>query len=114
MSSLDDFIKKNSKFLKLGEGESFEGIYEAHKTSPSTFDPEKETVVYTLRYMDGHKIFWQTSSVKVARFISKLDPGNKLKIKRIGTGTNTKYEISSPDILEIDDSELKPDDEVPF
>lgn len=110
--TLNDFVKDNSKFLRLQDGESFEGIYVAFKVTPSTFDPEKETCIYKLKYEDGKEIYWQTASVAVARVISKYKGGEAINIKRQGSGTKTKYVISSPDIT-VDDSELQPDEELP-
>ncbi len=111
--SLHDYVKDNSKFLKLEDGEAFEGTYIGFKVTGSKFDPEKETVVYKVKYADGKEVFFQTASVAVARVLGKFKGGELIRIKRKGTGTNTKYEITSPDITVTED-ELQPDDEVPF
>jgi hypothetical protein len=110
--NLNDFVKDNSKFIRLDDGESFEGTFKSFKVVSSQFDPEKETVVYKLAYLDGKESFWQTSSVRVAKLFSKFKGGEIVKITRHGKGNETKYEISSPDI-KIEKEEIGPDDEVP-
>lgn len=93
--SLEDFVKKNSKFLRLNDGEEFTGTYMGFKVVPNSFDPDKDTVLYKLAYEDGQEISWQNGSTKVAREISPMEIGTKIIIKRTGEGTkNTKYEIS--------------------
>lgn len=113
MKTLNDFVKDNSKFLRLDDGEIFEGFYMAYKITSSQFDPEKETVVYKLRYEDGKDVYFQTASVAVAKILGKLKGGEKIKIKRDGSGTKTKYHISSPDI-QIAPEELEPDQDIVF
>ena len=111
--SLNDFVKDNSKFLRLDDGEVFEGSYVAFKVTGSQFDPDKETVVYKLRYPDGKELYFQTASVAVAKVFGKLKGGEAIRIKREGSGTKTKYHISSPDI-QISPEELEPDQEIQF
>jgi hypothetical protein len=111
--TLNQFVKDNSKFLRLADGESFEGAYVGYKIATNSYDPEKEMVVYKLRYEDGKEVFWQTASCAVAKLFSKFKGGEKIVITRHGELTNTKYEIKSPDI-KITKDELEPDEEVPF
>lgn len=106
--SLGEFVKDNSKFLRLSDGECFEGIYRTFKVVPSTFDPEKETCVYKLEYPDGKVTFFQTSSIVVAKTFSKFKGGETVKITREGEGNKTKYKISSPDIKVSDEDEELP------
>lgn len=112
--TLSQFVKDNSKFLRLGDGECFDGVYVGYKITTNNFDPDKEMVVYKLKYADdGKEVFWQTASCAVARLFSKFKGGEKIIIKRHGDGTKTKYEIKSPDV-QISKDELEPDEEVPF
>ena len=111
--SLNEFVKDNSKFLKIDDGETFEGNYLGYKVATSQYDPDKEVVIYQLEFPDGKKVFWQTGSTAVARVISNFKGGEKIKITRHGTGTGTKYDISSPDVV-ISKDELTPDEEIPF
>ena len=111
--TLNDYVKDNSKFLRLEDGETFDGFYSAYKVVGSKFDPEKETVVYKLRYEDGKEIYFQTASVAVAKIFGKFKGGEKIRIKREGSGTQTKYHITSPEIS-INSEELEPDQEIQF
>lgn len=111
--SLNDYVKDNSKFLRLEEGETFEGVYVTFKVVPSKYDPEKETVIYKLRYPDDKETYFQTASVAVAKTLGKFKGGEKIKIKREGSGTNTKYFITSADI-QIAAHELEPDQDIQF
>ena len=122
MDDLNDFVKKNSKFLKIESGEIFEGTFLSYAVGPSKFDPEKMTVTYTLS-AEGRKLFWQTASNNVARTFAKLKPGALIRISAKGQGTQKQYQVTSPDLLppsqpsggiDISPDELKPDDEVPF
>lgn len=108
--NLNDFVKDNSKFLRLQDGETFEGTYVGYKVTTSTFDPDKETVVYKLRYEDGKEVYFQTGSTAVASIFSKFKGGERVKVKREGTGTATKYKISSPAVI-ISQEEMEPDDD---
>ena len=110
--ALRKFVKDNSRFLKLQDNEVFEGFYLASKVTSSKFDPDKDTVVYKLKYEDGKEIFFQTASVAVARTFADFDGGERIKITRHGTGNKTAYRIESPDIKIVAD-ELQPDEELP-
>ena len=113
MGDLKKFVKDNSKFLMLADGESFLGEYKGFKIMPNSYDPEKEIVCYKLTYEDGKDIYWKTASLKVANIISEIPVGGKIKIKRSGTDTTTKYDVSSPDVTHISKDELAPDEELP-
>ena len=110
MKNLNDFVRDNSKFLRLTDGESFEGYYKGYTVTQSQFDPEKETVVYKLAYDDGKGVFFQTASIAVAKTFGKMKGGEKIRITRKGSGTKTQYVISSPDI-QITQDELSPDED---
>ena len=62
---------------------------------------------------DGKEIYFQTASVAVAKTFGKFKGGELIKIKREGSGTNTKYFITSPEI-KIEDHELEPDQDIQF
>lgn len=111
--NLNEFVKDNSKFLRLDDKESFEGTYVTFKVTGSQFDPDKETVVYKLRYPDQKEVYFQTASVAVAKAFGKLKGGELIKIVREGSGTKTKYHISSPD-LQVSAEDLEPDQDIQF
>jgi hypothetical protein len=111
--SLKKFVKDNSKFLMLGDGETFLGTYKGFKVMPNSYDPEKEIVCYKLTYEDGKDIYWKTASLKVANIIADIPVGGKIKITRHGKDTDTKYDVSSPDVTKGVKDELSPDEELP-
>jgi len=110
--TLKDFVKNNSKFLRLGNGESFVGIYKGYKITQNNFDPDKQMVVYKLAYPDGKEIFWQSSATSVARTLAEFKGGEKIVITRHGEGQKTKYSIASDDVRVTPDDQG--DEEVPF
>lgn len=91
MSDLQDFKRKNSRFLTLADGEEIVGKYEGYKITENPFDPDKETVNYFL-VMDGEKKVFRSGSNKAAGFFDGVAVGEVVSIKRIGTGRDTKYE----------------------
>ena len=88
MGDLKNWVKKTSMFIKLDDGESYEGVFEGYKIVPSSLDPTKETVQYKL---DGK--FLQTSSKGLARAIDAVPEGSKVKITREGTAAKTQYKV---------------------
>ena len=109
MKTLNDFVKENSKFLKLGDGETFSGTYVSYKVTASKFDPDKETVVYKLKHLEGSEVFFQTASIVVAHTLSAFKGGEAVTITRKGVGSKTSYEITTPSIMTEDD--LSPDED---
>lgn len=115
--TLQEFVKDNSKFLRLADGESFEGSFVGYKVTASSFDPEKEIVVYKLKYKDGKETYWQTASAAVAKAFSKFKGGEKVSITRKGEGNNTRWDIKSPEaVIDVDSDvdEFGADLETPF
>ena len=104
--TLNDYVRDNSKFLRLADGESFEGTFVAYKVTASTFDPDKETVVYKLKYKDGKETYWQTVSAAVAKAFSKLKGGEAVSITRKGEGSSTRWDIKSPEATIDVDSDV--------
>jgi len=91
--NLEDFARRNSKFLKLDDKESFTGKYVSSKCVPSAFDPDKEIVQYELEYLDGQKVTWNNGSGRVAKEFAKIKLGETVTITRDGLATKTRYEI---------------------
>ena len=95
---LSEFVKKNSKFLTIEDGDTFTGKYTGFLIVPNQFDPEKESVQYKLEYEDGIKVTWNNGSTRVASMMSKFSAGETVTIKRTGSGTkDTKYTITLGD-----------------
>ncbi len=93
MGKLADWSQKNSKFLNLQDGESVTAIFRGYKEITSAFDPDKEAIRYKLDTKHGEKL-WDTSAKGVALFFDDVKAGQKVLIKRSGTATETKYELS--------------------
>ena len=94
-SDLDNYIKENAKFLRVGDGESIVLIYKGYSVVDDRFNPGKKVVSYLFQYTDSDKtIPWNKSSSKVAVQMAKFAPGDKLKISRLGEGPASTYSIS--------------------
>ena len=99
MKSLKDFAKENSKYIKLKNGDSLDLIYHGYTIAASEEDPEKEVVIYQVKYADdvnGKTFFWKTSSVYVAAQLDSFEKGQIFKVKRTGDAKQTRYEITTP------------------
>lgn len=84
---------KNSKFLALGDGESFTAKLKDSKPVTSRFDAEKEIIRYTFEFPDGTTKWWENGSGANLEILSGLY--NKVvTITRNGEGNATKYEIA--------------------
>jgi len=93
MGKLADWTQKSSKYLKLQDGEKVKAFFRSFKIVNSSFDPENETVRYTLDTPFGEKL-WDTSAKNVAMFFDDKEEGEQVLIERSGTGTDTKYKLS--------------------
>ena len=86
---LKDWSDKHSKYIKLKDGESFEGVYGGWKNViKDAFGEEKETVRYTI---DGKTL--DSSSVGLSRQMAEVKVGDKIKITRSGSGPDTRYKV---------------------
>jgi hypothetical protein len=94
MSDLNSFIKKNSQFLRINEGETVRFVYKGYSIIPDRFNPGKEVVSYLFQYPDSNKtIAWNKGSNRVAAQMQKFATGDTLVITRFGEGPDTKYVI---------------------
>lgn len=88
-----EWQKKNSPFLKLGDGEKVEVTLRDMKAVPAK-DPSKETMRYIVINEDGAQKFWDSASGALAVQMSALI-GKKISISRVGTtSTDTKYTVA--------------------
>ena len=83
---------KNSKFVKLDDGESFTGVLKDMKAVPSHFDPEKEVIHYTFTLPDGTVKYWDNASGATCEAMAACI-GKQVQITRNGEGPQTKYEV---------------------
>lgn len=96
MGSLNDWAKKQSKTIILDDGETLDAVFHNFRIGPNPFDPEKDIVFYTLGIVqEGEvvkKIFKSTSG-KAARFFDECAPGQRVRMTRHGTGSETTYDF---------------------
>lgn len=83
---------KNSKFIKIADGESYTGILKECKAVPQQRDPEKETYRYSLLGEDGAVKFLESTSNGLLRKMADV-MGKKIQIVRDGEGPETRYEV---------------------
>ena len=83
---LKDWAKDNAKFIKIENGESYEGVYQGYKEGTNmNGDP---AVIYKL---DGKE--FKSSSTALAEIFSEIDEGTKVKISRTGDGLQTRWSV---------------------
>lgn len=85
MGDLKEWVKKNSPYIKLEEGDSFTGIYKGYKESAYRGSP-------LIEYAIDDKVLGSSSN-KLAMRMDGIKPGAKIKIIRFGTGPETNYEV---------------------
>lgn len=88
MGELGKWGKANNKYITIGDGETFEGVFEGARITQSTFNPEQETIQYKL---DG-KLF-NSASRRLADDMDNVPIGKKVRITRTGTQRKTKYKV---------------------
>ena len=94
MKSLNDYVKLNSKFLSIPDGESVILIYKGYSIVPDKFKPGSETVSYLFVEPEtGRGLPWNKSSNKIALEMKKVEIGQMVRITRFGDGFDTKYKI---------------------
>lgn len=94
-NSLDSFVKRNQKFLKLTDEESIKVIYRGFLLSADPRNPEKEKVTYKLQPVGGEKVlFMSSASVSLARRMAHISEGEMIVLTRHGEGTATSYEVN--------------------
>lgn len=91
-NKLDKFADENSMYLTLADGEEVDVTYDGYEVTKNPYDLTKDIVLYKVIKGTLPKVF-KSGSVAVAKKMSKMLVGQRIRIKRMGTGTNTKYEI---------------------
>ena len=111
MGELSDFAKKNSKFIKITDGESFTGVYQGYMMTLDKQGVKKPTYEFLI---DGQvKYFTSASGFLANEFDSekgKYKKGQRVKIVRIGNPPSVLYQTE----LIINDSDLGATEEAPF
>jgi hypothetical protein len=90
MGQLANLASKMSTFLKVRPGETVTALYKGFRVIPNKFDPEKETIQYSLE-VDGSKKFWETGSLSVAYFFDGVKEGEIVEIKNVGDERKSKF-----------------------
>jgi len=94
MGQLKKWSDKNSKFVKIEDGQTIEAVFEGYKIITSHFDSDREVIRYLLKIDDTVKP-WETGASTVAVFFDTVQPGEKVRITRHGTGKNTTFECQT-------------------
>ncbi len=94
-NSLDDFIKRNSKFLKLGDEETVTVTYLGFVIGVDPKNPDKEKVTYKFK-REGFEnpVFLSSASTNFANRMNKIGKGEVIQLTRHGLDTATTYEIN--------------------
>jgi len=95
MTDLDSFIKEadsKSKFLRFTDGEPITGIYREAKLVQDNFNPEAQTIEYTLE-IEGRTKTFNSRSVRLARQLNAISKGATVTIARTGTGMKTDWSV---------------------
>ena len=93
MGELKDWARRQSKFVKLDDGESEIFKYIGYKFVPKQDDPSKEVMMFELEDMTGTRKFWNTSAAGVANQMDTVPKGSQIEITRSGLEKATKYLI---------------------
>jgi hypothetical protein len=97
MSDLGEHFAKSQKYLKLGDNETFKGLYIKWEAITTKFG--KAGYRFTLEREDGSRVEWETGNAKaVQQFSDLLDDGlvkgMPIEITRHGIDkTDTRYDI---------------------
>ena len=119
MGELSSYAKRNSKFVQLKDGESFQGIYNGFKIAMNDLEPDKEIVIYEVLDDERNKKFWKTADVAVASYFDDKVSGHPFTVTRRGKGRDTRYEFKGVESTQTTDGNNLPvidvaDDEIPF
>jgi hypothetical protein len=95
MKDLNEYVKSNSRFLSISDGETVTMIYKGYTIVDDRFNLGKKTVQYLLQDPETDKVIpWVKSSNKVALQMLKMPLDELISITRIGEGPkDTNYKI---------------------
>lgn len=114
MSELGKYVKNNSKFLSIQDGDTVTLIYKGFEIIDDRFRPGNKTVSYLFQDPEtGKSLPWAKSSNKVALQMDKINTGELISITRMGEGMGTTYRIrvlKDPKPL----GNVDPDETTPF
>jgi len=90
---LNDILNDLSIYIKLQDGESFEGVFKEARKVPSGFDPDKETVELVFDIEGREK---SITGLRLASELrnQKVKEGDIVKITRVSTkGTKIEWQV---------------------
>jgi hypothetical protein len=99
MESLKDHFNKSQKYLKLGDKDTFKGLYVSWEPIQTKYG--KPGYKFTFEREDGSRLEWTTSNMSAVQQIADLieaglKKGDPIKIYREGVEkTDTKYTITA-------------------
>ena len=85
MGELGDWANEQSKYIKLGDGESCTGIYKGFNKSSYKGTP-------LIEYMINEATL-SSSGASLARTMDRIRIGENIKITRFGLAVETKYKV---------------------
>jgi len=87
MGELASWSKENAKYIKIENGESYEGIYNGYKQGVNmNGDP---AIIYNLDDKE-----FKSSSTVLAETMDSIATGSKVRLSRIGEGKNTRWTVT--------------------
>jgi len=86
----------NSPYLQFDEGGELTGIYLGCQREDDPFNPGEQRMSY-LMDVDGEQKGLGSGSKRLAKAFLKVNPkvGDYVKIKRLGEGFDTQYEVEA-------------------
>lgn len=109
MKTLNDFAKSKSNFVTIKNGENYCCIYKGYKfVEKDSFGETKEYARYLLEDLVDHQIRnLDSQSADLAKQMSEIKEGSKIRISRIGESMETKYQVEAyKDEFPVEDEEI--------
>ena len=92
MGKLKKWVDDQSEFIRLADGESFDGKYGGYSMVASRFDTEKFVIRYLFTIDEKEKKF-DCGNKSLALGLDSVVVGTLVKVSRTGEQTKTKYAV---------------------
>ena len=109
MKTLKEFAKSKSNFVSIKDGEDYCCIFKGYKfVEKDSFGETKEYARYLLEDLTDNQIRnMDSQSADLAKQMSEIKEGTKIKISRKGESMETKYEVEAfTDEFPVKDEEI--------
>ena len=83
MGDLTTWVKENSPYVRLKDGESMTGKYMGFSTVQDTFNPLKEKIRYHIE-VDGKMKFFDSGSSRLALVFDEIEKGKLITLTSEG------------------------------